>query len=88
MQNRSAYGANIPMKVKTSITHSAELIHQIDALAGHYGTRSALIEQAVRDFLAAHTKRMREAQDMEILNRRAEVLNAEAEDTFLYQVEI
>jgi hypothetical protein len=33
-----------------------------------YGTRSALIEQAVRDFLAVQTKRTREAQDLEILN--------------------
>jgi Arc/MetJ-type ribon-helix-helix transcriptional regulator len=65
---------------KTSITLSAELIRQIDALTGHYGTRSALIEQAVGDFLAAQTKRAREAQDLEILNRRAEALNAEAED--------
>ena len=67
---------------------SAELIRQIDDLVGLYGTRSALIEQAVRDFLAAHTKRTREAQDMEILNRRAEALNAEAEDALLYQVEL
>jgi metal-responsive CopG/Arc/MetJ family transcriptional regulator len=76
------------MKVKTSITLSAELIHQIDALASQYGTRSALIEQAVREFLAAQAKRTREAQDLEILNRRAEALNAEAEDVLSYQVEL
>ena len=76
------------MKVKTSITLSVELIRQIDALAGRYGTRSALIEQAVRDFLAAQTKRTREAQDLEILNRRAEALNAEAEDVLSYQPEL
>jgi metal-responsive CopG/Arc/MetJ family transcriptional regulator len=76
------------MKVKTSITLSAELIRQIDALASQYGTRSALIEQAVREFLAAQAKRTREAQDLEILNRRAEALNAEAEDVLSYQVEL
>jgi metal-responsive CopG/Arc/MetJ family transcriptional regulator len=75
------------MKVKTSITLSAELIRQIDALASQYGTRSALIEQAVREFLAAQAKRTREAQDLEILNRRAQALNAEAEDVLSYQVE-
>jgi predicted transcriptional regulator len=84
----SPYGANIIMKVKTSITLSAELIRQIDALASQYGTRSALIERAVRDFLAAQAKRTREAQDLEILNRRAEALNAEAEDVLSYQVEL
>jgi metal-responsive CopG/Arc/MetJ family transcriptional regulator len=76
------------MKVKTSITLSAELIRQIDALAGQYGTRSALIEQAVRDFLAAQAKRTREAQDLEILNRRAATLNAEAADVLSYQREL
>jgi tetratricopeptide (TPR) repeat protein len=76
------------MKVKTSITLSAELIRQIDALASQYGTRSALIERAVRDFLAAQAKRTREAQDLEILNRRAEALDAEAEDVLSYQVEL
>jgi metal-responsive CopG/Arc/MetJ family transcriptional regulator len=76
------------MKVKTSITLSAELLRQIDALASQYGTRSALIEQAVREFLAAQAKRTREAQDLEILNRRAQALNAEAEDVLSYQVEL
>jgi metal-responsive CopG/Arc/MetJ family transcriptional regulator len=75
------------MKVKTSITLSAELIRQIDAMVSHYGTRSALIEQAVREFLAAQAKRTREAQDLEIFNRRAEALNAEAADVLSYQVE-
>ena len=36
------------MKVKTSVTLSEELIHQIDTLSSQYGTRSALIERAVR----------------------------------------
>ena len=76
------------MKVKTSVTLSEELIRQIDALSSQYGTRSALIEQAVRDFLAAQVKRRRDAQDLEILNRRAEALNAEAEDVLSYQVDL
>jgi metal-responsive CopG/Arc/MetJ family transcriptional regulator len=45
------------MKVKTSITLSEELIRQIDALSSQYGTRSALIELAVRDFLATAAQR-------------------------------
>ena len=76
------------MKVKTSVTLSEELIRQIDALSSQYGTRSALIEQAVRDFLATQVKRRRDAQDLEILNRRAEALNAEAEDVLSYQVDL
>jgi metal-responsive CopG/Arc/MetJ family transcriptional regulator len=72
------------VKVKTSVTLSEELLQQIDALSSQYGTRSALIEQAVRDFLAAQAQRRRDAQDLEILNRRAETLNVEAEDVLSY----
>ena len=76
------------MKVKTSVTLSEELIRQIDALSSQYGTRSALIERAVRDFLATAAQRQREARDLEILNRRAEALNVEAADVLAYQVEL
>jgi metal-responsive CopG/Arc/MetJ family transcriptional regulator len=76
------------MKVKTSVTLSEELIRQIDALSSQYGTRSALIERAVRDFLATAAQRQREARDLEILNRRAEALNAEALDVLSYQIEL
>ena len=76
------------MKVKTSITLSEELIRAMDALSSQYGTRSALIERAVRDFLATAAQRQREAQDLEILNRRAAALNAEAADVLSYQVEL
>ena len=76
------------MKVKTSVTLSEELIREIDALSSQYGTRSALIERAVRDFLATAAQRQREARDLEILNRRAEALNAEAVDVLSYQVEL
>ena len=76
------------MKVKTSVTLSEELIRQIDALSSQYGTRSALIERAVRDFLATAAQRQREAWDLEILHRRAEALNAEAADVLSYQIEL
>ena len=76
------------MKVKTSITLSEELIRQMDALLSQYGTRSALIERAVRDFLATAAQRQREARDLEILNRRVEVFNAEAADVLSYQIEL
>ena len=76
------------MKIKTSITLSQELIEQMDALAGLYGNRSALIEKAVRDLIAKETKRQRDAKDLEILNREAFGLNAEAEDVLPYQEDL
>ena len=76
------------MKVKTSVTLSEDLVRTMDDLAGQYGNRSALIEQAVRCFLAAETRRRRDARDLEILNQRAELLNREAEDVLSYQVDL
>ncbi len=76
------------MKVKTSITLSEDLVRRMDEMAGEYGNRSALIERAIRDFLSAQAKRRRDSQDLEILNRRADALNEEAEDVLSYQVDV
>ena len=76
------------MKIKTSITLSEDLIREIDELSGRFGNRSALIEKAIRDFLTADAKRRRDLQDIEIINRRADALNKEAEDVLSYQVDV
>ena len=76
------------MKVKTSITLSEELIREMDRLSDQYGNRSAIIEQAIRAFIDAAARRARDARDLEILNRKADALNAEAEDVLQYQAEL
>ncbi len=76
------------MKVKTSITLSEDLMREMDNLSSQYGNRSALIERAIRDFLAAEVKSQRDARDVEILNQRADALNKEAEDVLSYQVDL
>jgi len=76
------------MKVKTSVTLSEDLIREIDELSGRYGNRSALIEKAIREFLSAEASRRRDIKDREILNRRADALNREAEDVLSYQVDL
>ena len=76
------------MKIKTSITISEEIIKEIDALSGRYGNRSILIEKAIREFLLAETRRKRDLQDMDILNRSANNLNKEAADVLSYQGDI
>ena len=65
-----------------------KIIREIDELSSQYGNRSALIEQAIRDFLATEAKRRRDLQDIEILNRRSDALNREAEDVLSYQVPV
>ena len=76
------------MKVKTSVTLSEELVREMDDLWSQYGNRSALVEQAIREFLIAEARRRRDAQDLEILNRRADALNEEAGDVLSYQVDL
>ena len=76
------------MKVKASVTLSEDLMNQIDALSSRYGNRSALIEQAVRHFLAVEEQRKRDARDLDRLNAHAESLNEEAMDVLSYQVDL
>lgn len=76
------------MKVKTSISLSQDLVQQIDGLTSQYGNRSAVIERAIRHFLATQAKRKRDVQDLDTLNRRADALNKEAEDVLSYQVDV
>jgi metal-responsive CopG/Arc/MetJ family transcriptional regulator len=76
------------MKVKTSITLSEEILKEIDRLSDGYGNRSTLIETAIREFLAAGKKRKRDRKDIEILNRRADALNKEADEVLRYQVDL
>ncbi len=76
------------MKVKASVTLSEDLMGRVDALSGRYGNRSALIEQAIRHFLAVEEQRQRDAHDLELLNAHAESLNKEAMDVLAYQVDL
>jgi metal-responsive CopG/Arc/MetJ family transcriptional regulator len=76
------------MKVKTSITLSEELIRSIDELFGGQKNRSELIEKAVRDYVERQTQKKRDLKDLDILNKKADKLNREAEDVLSYQVNL
>ncbi len=76
------------MKIKTSITLPKDLVEKMDSLAGTHGNRSALIEKALRDLIAAQEKLHRDSSDLEIINQQADTLNAEAIDVLSYQVEL
>ena len=75
------------MKVKTSVTLSEDLLAQVDRLLDGKASRSALLEQALREFLANRKRRKRDARDLEILNSHADELNREAAEVLEYQVE-
>jgi len=76
------------MKVKTSVTLSEDLLAQVDKLLGGRGSRSAVLEQALREFLTNRKRRKRDARDLRILNSHSDELNREAKDVLEYQVEL
>lgn len=75
------------MKVKTSITLSSSTLEAIDELAGSDVPRSRVIEKAVLEFVERRRRQLREAKDLDILNRAAERLNRETEDVLAFQAE-
>ena len=73
------------MKEKTSVTLSREVLAGIDRLAGPRLSRSAFIEDVLRQFLKAEARARRDARETELLNRAADELNREAEEVLEYQ---
>ena len=72
------------MKVKTSITLSEDVLEQLDDVAGSE-SRSALIERILRAFLQRRALDAVQARDRALLDRNADVFNAEALDSLEYQ---
>ncbi|MBK6317036.1 MAG: ribbon-helix-helix protein, CopG family [Blastocatellia bacterium] len=73
------------MKIKTSVTVSEDLLEAVDARIGQAASRSEFIEGAVRSYLAGLVRREQDARDLEIMNRYADEMNAEASDLLDYQ---
>ena len=70
------------MRVKTCITLPGALLAEIDKLAT---TRSAFLELAAQAHVAKITKAKPDAKDLEMINRRADQLNREAEEILEFQ---
>lgn len=73
------------MKTKISITLSEALLLQVDELAIAPCTRSAIIEEAVQQYLANKARRERDERELAILNAHADEFNAEMTDILSYQ---
>ncbi len=76
------------MRVKTSVTIDERVLRAIDKAATRTRSRSRLIEDAAREFLARRARSAREARDLAILNEAAEDLNREMEDVLAYQADV
>lgn len=73
------------MKIKTSITLDQDVLQAIDRKAGQYGSRSCFLETAARTLLRQMDKEANAQRDLDILNSKADELNAEAEDVMSFQ---
>jgi metal-responsive CopG/Arc/MetJ family transcriptional regulator len=73
------------MRVKTSVSLPAGLLRAVDSAAGGRTNRSRYIERAVRAFVEAQSRAERDPKDIELINRHARRLNAEAADVLAYQ---
>ncbi len=73
------------MKAKTSVTLSEDLLYRLDRMIGPRGNRSAIMEEALSDYLTERERRQRDARDRRILERDAAKLAREADDVSGYQ---
>jgi metal-responsive CopG/Arc/MetJ family transcriptional regulator len=73
------------MKAKTSLTLSEDLIASIDKMAGPKISRSAYIEQILREFVNRRAQARKDAREVAAINRHAAQLNAEMSDALTFQ---
>jgi metal-responsive CopG/Arc/MetJ family transcriptional regulator len=74
------------MKVKTSLTLSEDLVASIDKLAGPKVSRSAYIEQILREFVDRRAQARKSARQVAAINRHSAELNTEMSDALSFQV--
>ena len=73
------------MKVETSINVEKDLLEAVDRLSEDKN-RSEFIEAAIQAYVSQFARHKQNASDLEIINERADDLNAEALDVLDYQV--
>ena len=73
------------MKEKTSVTLSRDVLAEIDGLVGRKSSRSAFIENVLRQYLRERARAKRDAWELDIINRNAARLNRDAEDGLEFQ---
>ena len=74
------------MKIKTSIAVDRALLKKADKLSRRHRNRSAVVEAALRAYVARLSRQEKKARDLEVINRSADDLNQEALDVLDYQV--
>jgi predicted transcriptional regulator len=72
------------MKAKTSVALSKDLLASVDKLAGPRVSRSAYIEQILREFVDQRAKAQKDAREVALINRHAARLNVEMSDVLSF----
>ena len=76
------------MRVKTSVTLDERVLKAIDKATTRTRSRSRVLEDAAREFLARRARATREARDLAILDENAAGLNEEMEDVLTFQGDV
>jgi metal-responsive CopG/Arc/MetJ family transcriptional regulator len=76
------------MRQKTSVTLSEDLLAALAQATRKGESRSQAVERLLRQTLAGEARRARDVRDLDLINRHADRLNAEAEDVLAYQVDL
>jgi metal-responsive CopG/Arc/MetJ family transcriptional regulator len=76
------------MKQKTSVTLSEDILKMLRRAARKGESRSETIERLLRESLAASERSAADRRDLELINRHADRLNAEADDVLEYQTDL
>jgi metal-responsive CopG/Arc/MetJ family transcriptional regulator len=73
------------MKAKTSLTLSEDLLASLDRMLGPKASRSAFIEQILRDFVERRAQQRRDGREIAAINRHVAKLNSEMSDVLSFQ---
>ncbi len=76
------------MKAKTSLTLSEDLVASIDKLAGAKFSRSAYVEQILREFVDRRAQARKDARETASIDRHSAQLNAEMTDALSFQANL
>jgi metal-responsive CopG/Arc/MetJ family transcriptional regulator len=76
------------MRVKTSVTSDEAVLKAIDKATTPTRSRSRVLEDAAREFLARRARAERDTRDRAILDEKAAELNGEMEDVLAYQAQV
>lgn len=74
--------------MKTSVTLSEDILKTVKRASRKGESRSEAIERLLRESLSTAARRVADQRDLELINRHADSLNAEAADVLGYQSDL